>query len=269
MAHIKIRMTLARGLPGVPLGHLSKATKALEDFLHVLSIENGIELDPCKWVAECFNDKHSVAFSAMNLDQCTDSQFIDYNRSFDYVANFDPDKDEVCYVSGEVMEKWVELGSKALPDVPIYLGYYATPLSKKAKSVPALSKSKAMRLKKFLTDRIVYNTTLLCEISSLQIDQLYINIRDVATGQIFKCYFDDDKYKDILGSIYDRGSRIYISGMVTTFRVGLKVEKMKLENLETAPVYQDGDLEKLHGLFPDMTGEESTSDFIDKVRHDD
>lgn len=98
--------------------------------------------------------------------------------------------------------------------------------------------------------------------------QPYFKIRDIATGDLVSCYYQNEDYDCIASLFAKRNSLVYVHGMIRLDVIKEKFEFVHADRFEVAPEFSDEDYEKFFGCAPNFTGGEATTDFIRKIRSD-
>jgi hypothetical protein len=76
-------------------------------------------------------------------------------------------------------------------------------------------------------------------------------------------------YDQIYRLFEDKDAVVNVSGDVKADRATGRIKEMRVQWAKSYPKLSDAEFNRLFGLAPDLTGDQSTSDFIDKMRDGD
>jgi hypothetical protein len=91
-------------------------------------------------------------------------------------------------------------------------------------------------------------------------------LHDISTRSKVVCKFEGEKYNDVWELLKQKDAIVSVEGWITD-RPG-RESHLKIASIRAANEYQEGDLEKFFGLDPEITGELSTSEYLDLIRGD-
>jgi hypothetical protein len=99
-------------------------------------------------------------------------------------------------------------------------------------------------------------------------DANYFNLRDLASGLLIKCFYGPELCNIIDGIYEDANAVVNLSGIITAWRVNGQVREMRVTWARSYAPLSTSEYNKLFGLAPDLTGDMSAADYIEKVRSD-
>lgn len=113
-----------------------------------------------------------------------------------------------------------------------------------------------------------YEGALQGKLGSWYKDSNYFYLRDVVSNTLIKCFYPVDLYEQIYRLYEDKDAVVNVSGRIVAERVTGNVREMRVTRAKAYPPLSDSEFEKLFGLAPDITGELSTADFVERQRGD-
>ena len=73
-------------------------------------------------------------------------------------------------------------------------------------------------------------------------------------------------YQDIVRLLKDKDAVVCVSGMIKANMADRRIEEIHAEKFGASEPFTDEDLEKFFGCAPNITGNQSTQQFIRKIR---
>ena len=130
-----------------------------------------------------------------------------------------------------------------------------------------LSKARALEIKKQVEQIIIEFGGLQGEITAYFRDSNKIWVRDLNNDNRIICHFPTRMYDQIWRLLESPQSIVNIEGWVT--RTNGIIDRLEIEEIKPAAIYQEGDLDKFFGCDLDFTGTLSTSDYLEQLRDED
>ena len=95
----------------------------------------------------------------------------------------------------------------------------------------------------------------------------YFYLKDLATRESVKCVYRDGMYDQIYRLYEDKDAVVNVAGKFRAKRATGKIDEIRVTWVKSYARLSDAEFDKLFGLAPDLTGEMSSSDYIDKMRN--
>jgi hypothetical protein len=97
----------------------------------------------------------------------------------------------------------------------------------------------------------------------------YFNLRELSSNDLIKCFYESEMYGSIYRLFEDKDAVVNLSGAIKAARSTGKIKEVRVHGAKAYPRLTDSEFDRLFGLFPDITGDISISDFINKMRNGD
>ncbi len=272
MSLLRIKVELNKGGVGVSLHKLAQVSLEYEKFLKLFSHDLHIDLRDGDWVAKDF-ENHSVEYIVEYVGTVTPVLIEESNTALKYVMDESNDFEDLSSkISRATIIQYARIAKEIDSDEVVEFGLYNNG-GREPSNKYKLSKQRSLEIEqKFKQDdAIKYSTSMQGKIHSLfkEVDKPHCYIRELSSGGLILCYYPEDIYDQIANALKKRDAIIHVAGWITASRETRKPLYMRIEKLQTAEEYREGDLEKFFGCAPDMTGDISTDEFIDLIHQDD
>jgi hypothetical protein len=267
MAEIRIKIELNKGRRGVFLHKLANIGQETEKYLRMLSEDVGLSISKGKWLAVDF-ENGSVAFFAECVEQASNEEEDIFNEAFISVADYDPTKDSPpSRIRPATLRQYAEIVNNIDDEESVGFGIHthkkATPIEWKY-----LSKPRADAIVYNIDRTVSYHGAIQGRVHSLTkgVKPPYIDVRDLVTGKLIKCYFERNIYDDIVKILKDPDAVIHISGKFQVNKMDRKIECINIDKIVQAETFNESDIDNFIGCSPDITGDLSTGEAIRKIR---
>lgn len=267
MSTLRLKVRINPGRKGVAIGKLSKIGKEVERFLRMLAKDINIRSYGKEWLAIDFKNQ-SVAFTAEHQGLHTPAQIGDFNDALLFMISFDPEKEQrLNGYRRATVKQFAKIADPIDQDEEIRFGVLSKIGSNRAKW-RSLDKIRARKIAGYVDETILCHGALQGTIHDLTVGvrPMQFDLRDLPSGALVKCHFEEDLYDDVIRALHDRNAVVHLSGMMKIHRIDQKIEHLKVEKIKPAEKYRQGDLEKFFGCAPNLTGDMSTSDYIESMR---
>ncbi len=267
MTRIRLKIELNPGGVGVRLDKLAKISTEIEKFIRLLAIDAGAEPQLGDFVAKEFYDGSfgSVVEYVNNVDPAA---AVNFNSGLRFFSEF---KDPHQYINGEfspaTVRQFIELGTVIDADEVVRLGIIDA-------DAPAVTEWKSVTKVTTLNVDAAYNQDYRYEgalqgrLGTWYKDSSYFNLRELATSELVKCFYRPDMYDQIYRLYEDKDAVVNLSGRVLADRATGRIKEVRVNAAKSYAPLSDAEFSRFFGLAPDLTGDLSTPDFIDKIRDD-
>jgi hypothetical protein len=267
MSRLRVKLVLNEGGEGAPLGQIVDIGREVERFLRYLAEDAGIGVERREWVAREFENA-SVRFDIEAPVDLTDEALASFNRKFDYVDKFDPEKQTLNgVVRHQTILQYAKTAEALGAHERMSFGLYR-PKAEKPYEYKRLSKLRAIDLQQRLTEKVRLKSTIQGKIHNLGVEEHYFNLRERKSGRLIRCDFPPALYDEVHAAATDPEALIYVRGTVSQRRVDRFIEGVKVQQIKPAPRAPEV-FTKLFGQFPGYTGDLTTQEFIDRSWGDD
>ena len=270
MATLRIKILLNKGRRGVPLHKLSKINAETERFLSDLGQDLKVIESSREWIAVHFEESGSVAYDIEHATVSDERSIERFNGSLDGITELRLDeipKTGLEEVSSATIWQYTKIASALDTGEELDFG-----ICRNGNGTPdwrTLSPKRAEEIRHVLNDTIEIYGSIQGIIVALTKDDDRKDrffIRELSTGNRIKCSFAPDYYQKVVSLLGVRDQAVFVSGTMKLSRIARKVEEITLEKIESAPPYEKGDLERFFGSAPDITGDLSTSEYLEEIR---
>lgn len=263
MARLRIRFKLNPGREGIALGKLSKQTESMEMFLRSLASDLGVQDAPNFWLASKF--KNGSLYSTAEYQAVVDAAMAaSFNGSITALAKYKPQKNRLPeIISTATVEKFSNLRQSLDADENIGLGVIDVENERKIKW-NYVNRLQLEEISNSIETETLYIGAIMGRTYEWNkgAEKPYLIIRELTSGDLVKCFYNDDDYDQVAKLFSKKTAVVIIDGTISFSRVTEKSEVIRADQFEFAPEFSDEDFEKFFGCAPDMTGQLSAADFI-------
>jgi hypothetical protein len=268
VTRIRLKIELNPGGVGVRLDKLAKISTEVEKFIRLLAADAGAEPVPGDFVAKDFYDGSfgSVVEYAGNVDPAVADKF---NGGLRFFADF---KDPHQYINGEfspaTVRQFIELGTVIDADEVVKFGIIDGDAPSSDTEWKSITKITTLNVDSAYNQEYRYDGALQGRLGTWYKDSSYFNLRELTSGGLVKCFYPVEMYDQIYRLYEDKDAIVNLSGRIVMDRATGWINEVRVHWVKTYAPLSDSEFEKFFGLAPDLTGDLSTAEFIDKIRDD-
>ncbi len=270
MARLRIKIELNPGGVGVRLDKLGKISEEVEKFLRSLAHDCGTAVEPGEWLAKDFYDG-SFGSQVEFVRNVETPEAVKFNNGIRFFSRFKRDHLPPEY-SAATIRQFIEIGEVIDSDEIIKIGVFDDVEAE----IPAgadpvwehITKLVTANVEAVFNEEYRYEGVLQGKLGTWYKDSNYFNLRDLASGTLIKCFYKLEIYDQVYALYDDKDAVVNLTGQIVAERVSGAVKEMRIAWAKSYAPLADAEFDKLFGLAPDLTGEMSTSDYIDKLRSD-
>ena len=272
MAGLRIRVELNKGRVGIPLGKLALVADRIYRFFGKLCEDVRIEGKTEAWLAQKF-ENGSVAFDITNLNISDVSSVSNFKRAFRRISDFNPSSAEDYQdIPRSTFLLYAKIADPIDADEKVSFGLYAEN-EEKPSDWYDLTKEISVTMEEFFKgpEHIFYQGEVHGVIHSLikESGRPHLRVRDLCTGRLIQCFYRKEMYREIVDLLKRKDAVVYISGAVSASWKDRTIESISAEKFHVAEEFADRDFIDFFGCAPDITGKETTEDFISGIREED
>lgn len=273
MPQFRLRVELFKGQKSVELNRLASLPEELTKFLQSIADDAGVLPADNQWRASEFKDG-SLEFVAQSGSNIPVTVAAKCRKIAGAVLT---GNQAVAYRAGATDRTLLSYGNfakKVQPGEVVRVGVIASPRAKKARVLYAVTAETQQRLTESVQAHVDYHGTVFGLIHTyyVQSDRPHFDLRDIARGQLVKCYIPreraDELHAQLLSALRLRKQYVHVSGMLRASRLEKVVEQVFVDKLETADTFSSEDMDALIGAAPHLTNGKSTAEYIADVRDD-
>lgn len=260
MARLRVRIEMNKGRVGVPLEKLAAVVAETEKFLNMLA-EDVRLLGKHEWLGFDF-ENNSLDFNAEYAYEVRERDIITFNSEFDDLRRGKPP----ARARTATRNQYARIAEPLDPDEAIEFGLYR-PQSSKPELLPLDKKRAALLIGH--QEPIESHASIQGRIHSVFIgaEPPHFMLRELATGRLIHCEYDNDEaYEQLAKALQDKGVVVHVYGMSRISLSERKVENLRAQNIVIAETMSEGEFEEFFGCAPDLTGKETTEEFIQRIR---
>ena len=268
MATLRVRLEINKGRVGVPLVKLARVSEEFEKFLRMLGEDVGIESSIGDWIAIRIKDGSFECDAELAGRATTENLIASFNQSFEEISALTSNGSaSLAQIRTVTMKQYVKMSKSIDADEKIIFGLYRNGPSEPDKWIDFTKKS-AAELQAKIEKIIEYDGSIQGRIDNLNkgVTPPYFTLRDLSTGDRIKCVFPADKYGAVVEALQERNAVVHVFGKLKLIQAENKIDILMVERIEVAEKYQEGDIEKLRGIQPNLIGDMTTEQFINKIR---
>lgn len=262
MSALRFKMQLNRGRVGVPLHKLAAIVSETQKFLQMLGDDVHLEQEKGKWIGLDFENS-SVNFTVEFVGDVEPRQNNEFNAAFYEVSTGKPNG----RVRSATRFQFARIADHIDEDEVVGFGLYRAEES---------SAPQWCDLSKKLAIEILSERQLIVEShGSIQgiIHSLFLgaqpphfHIRELSTLNLVKCVYSLAIYDEVASVLQKRNAVVHVFGETKTNLAERRIDELHVKKIGLAETISEEDFEKFFGCAPNLTGEESTEQFIKRVR---
>jgi hypothetical protein len=266
VTRIRLKIELNPGGTGVRLDKLAKISEEIEKFLRSLAKDVGATPQIGDFVARDFRDGsfHSMIEYLHNVQPYEADKFNDGLR---YFADFKENQHLISAFAPETVRQFIEIGDALDTDEIVKLGVIAPDGIPDSAEWKSISKITTLNVDNAFNQDYSYEGAIQGMLSTWYKESSYFYLRDKSTRELVKCIYRDEMYDQIYSLYDDKDAVVNIVGNVKAKRATGKIDEIRVSWVKSYARLSDAEFNKLFGLAPDITGEMSSSDYIDKMRN--
>ena len=269
MTRIRLKIELNPGGVGVRLDKLAKISNAVEKFIRLLAQDAGAEPHVGDFVAKEFYDGSfgSIIEYAGDVDPAAVAKF---NGGLRFFADF---KDPHRYINGDfnpsTVRQFIELGTVIDADEIVRFRIIDADAPASAAEWKSVTKLTTLNVDFAYNQEYRYEGALQGRLGTWYKDAGYFNLRELTTESVVKCFYSGEMYDQVYRLYEDKNAIVNLSGRVVMDRATGSINEVRVHWVKTYAPLSNSEFEKFFGLAPDLTGDLSTAEYIDKMRDDD
>ncbi len=260
MARIRVRVEIAKGRNTILLTKIPKVLKEAQNFLEMLAQDAGIPASA--WEGSDFGNS-SLALNASKTGSIENSKREAFNSRFLNVVKNVPDD----RIRPETRVQYARIADPIDPDEVVAFGLYESDVGS-PDTWHKLTQSEALQIVRAAQATVMAKGGIQGVIHAvfLGADKPHFHIRELSSGALIGCYYEEDMYSEVARALQKRGAVVHVFGITSTNMVGGIVERMDVERLNVAEQLSAEDFERLFGSSPNVLSGDDLQDFIDDVR---
>lgn len=257
------------GREGIAFSKLSKQAEGIENLLCSIAEDIGLPADQNQWLAKEF--KNGSVYSTAEHQALVNAETLDlFNAAVRNLIRFKPTADGTLPhgISLQTLESFANLRTPLEVDETIGIGLYD-----QGTKAPKFYKVTKLRLED-VAKAIDAETSYIGAIIGYTYEwtkgakEPFIKIRDIASGDLVKCCYDDADYKKVAKLFDKKDALVIVSGHITFNRLSKKSEITKATDFEIAPDLSQDQYDSFFGCAPDLTNGVDAASYIRKIRGD-
>lgn len=270
MAQIRVRIELQRPEQGIELAKLQRLALEAQKLLRMLADDVAVGDAQGKWTAKDFYNQ-GVGFDAeyelVDVDQV---QADEYLAAIAQVATVgENEKFAVRGVSAATVVQAARLALVADQGETIRVG--VPTVSDDGQPLidwKPLHRVRADQIVAFFDQRIEYRGMLQGVIHSLykESNPAYFDLRDLASGELVKCYYSPDHYTDVHRALEKKDGVVLVAGWIRARRLDKVIEHLDVQRIRATRPLDADELKAFFGSAPGWTGDLTSDQFIEKAR---
>ena len=265
MAKLKIRIELNKGRVGIPLSKLVAIGAETEKFLKMICEDIGIASPT--WVAKDF-ENNSVDFDCECLLEEDKMEHRGYTAIRLVVQGKRNDSEFGRIIRPATWRQFAEIVRPIDADETVGFGVYNGKPKAEMFSVPKERLHEESELSP-LVGKYYGEVQGIVHAFYKGSDEPKLVIRELSSKALVDCFFDTKNkamYQTAVQLLEDPNAVIFVEGEIEENRDTGIVNNVKVKDFRLAPKFNLVKFESGIGSFPNLTGEATTEDFIERIR---
>lgn len=268
MTRIRLKIELNPGGVGVRLDKLAKISTEIEKFIRLLASDAGATPQPGELLAKDFYEGSfgSVIEYVHNVDPLA---AVKFNQGLRFFSDFE----QSDYINGEysaaTVRQFIEMGTVIDNDEVVRLGIIEPDAKNDHAEWKSITKITTLNVDAVFNQEYNYDGALQGKLGTWYKDSNYFNLRELSSNELVKCFYGVGMYDQIYRLFEDKEAVVNLSGAIKADRSTGRIKEVRVNWAKSYPKLSDSEFNRLFGLAPDLTGDLSTTEFIDKIRDGD
>lgn len=273
---LRMEVSITKAGKGISLDSLVMISKNILDFLNNIGKDLGIIIKKGQWQASEFKDA-SVGYDLKRELLINDKRR--YYERLRKIMAFDPYREDVDYTYNlDTLRAYAVIANPIIKGEKVVLSLYKNG-EIDTNDIFELTKPKAKEINKKIGSFIAIEEPVEFEYYGgvqgiiysweKEADMPHLIIEDSSSGELVKCYYDNNIYSVIYKLFENKDDIIDVSGMVKLNRETEKIISLSISEVAVnrdSKYYQEGDLEKFIGCAPGLTKGLSPREYIERIR---
>jgi hypothetical protein len=267
MSALRIRIELNKGRIGMPLGKLARVCNEATKFLEMLSEDLNLPASE-SWVAEEF-ENGSVNFDVRHGIQIDPVMAEVARQALGMVICETSENLPIAVrVRTETRRQFRRITRALDPDEYMRIGVYRGD-ERRPENWFAVQRSDAVEIQEGTIDRGTYGEVQGVVNAFFKEHQPpFVRIRELATGNLVKCFFRPEQYQAAVELLEDREAVVFVEGWLREDASTGATREVRVEDFTPAVEFDLNSVEALYGAIPDYTGDVTSEQFVTRVRGD-
>jgi hypothetical protein len=268
LTRIRLKIELNPGGLGVRLDKLAKISTEIEKFIRLLASDAGATPQLGDLLARDFYEGSfgSVIEYIHNVEPPAAAKF---NQGLRFFTGFRP----TDYINGvyspATVRQFIEIGTAIDNDEIVRLGIIDPDETADKADWASITKITTLNVDAVFNQEYNYDGALQGKLGTWYKESNYFNLRELSSNELIKCFYGSEMYDPIYRLFEDKDAVVNLSGAIKAARSTGKIKEVRVHGAKAYPRLTDSEFDRLFGLFPDITGDISISDFINKMRNGD
>ncbi|MCY7347584.1 MAG: hypothetical protein LH614_15380 [Pyrinomonadaceae bacterium] len=243
---------------------LASIAKEAEKFFEMFAED--LKLDKEGWVADNF-ENGSLRYDVKYIGEFAPQVIANAHKAFEQITDETITPDDLDFgIRKETYWQFAQIANPIEADDSIGISLYDKNTDS-IENTTELSKERSLEIKKQIEQTVIEFGGLQGEITAFFKGNNHLWIKDSITNNRVVCTFKQEIYKQVWQLLKSQDTIVNVEGWIT--RKNGEVEHLLIEKIDSAAIYQQGDLEKFFGCDPNFTGNLSTEDFLSELRSED
>jgi len=265
--NIRVRFQLNPGREGIAFSKLAKHADGIQNLLTSLACDIGLPPDQNQWLGKDF--KNGSVFSTAENQALVDAELnAKFNSTLQWLIKFNPKSvnEPLNGVSLKTIGCFAELRTPLEIDETINIGLFSE--EKKAPKYYKVSRLKLEEVARAIDAETYYAGTIIGYTYEWTkgAKEPFLKIRDVATGELVKCAYDDKDYKKVAGLFAHKDALVAISGNISFNKITEKTEVVKANEFEIISGMTQEQYDSFFGCAKGLTAGEDAAAYVRKIR---
>jgi hypothetical protein len=270
MARLRLRLRFNPGRSGGPIDRLGEFASQTDKFLRSFSKDIGAPSRKGEWIAQNFTNE-SIAFDiewAGSVAPAIQSQGLFALKEL--TSNNPINACNKGYVSHGTMAEYSRLSKALDPDEHFEVGIYTDDSIDTATEWKNVYYSDLAQIRQLLDAPFIAYGTLQAVIHNwaMEADSPNFTARELSTGNLVKCFYERRLHGLVHEATKEPHIVLLIYGDTKWDRTTNYIVDVHVSKIEMTKSISDSEFDKLFGSMPNLTGDLSTSEYIEWLRGD-
>lgn len=270
MARFRVRLRINPGRTGTPLDKLGEFAIQSEKFLRSLANDLEIPVKKGELLALRFTNE-SIAWDNEYAGSVSDAVVNKGREAIRALASVDPlSASNRGLVTYSTLAEFSRLGKSMDPDEKFLIGVYDDEIVVDPEWAPVTYHNLA-EIRQFLEVPLVIHGSVQGTLHAWHpgADPRFMTVRDLLSGTLVRCVYSQTQYMKVQAITEKPNMVFHVMGDISWDQSNNTITELRIKEIEPVASLTEFEFDSVFGSNPTITGDRSTSEFIDLMRGDD
>ena len=267
MTRLRLSVEIKKQTSGVEFDQLARVYAETNQFLQMLADDTDLLEEASSWIAV----STKIGSYTSNLESTSDieaDKAEKFRNTLRLVVSFHPETTpEPPPVRRATMAQYARIGAQVAPGQAVRIGISDSDHAEMEWG-GELSPGIAQEIAGAFPETVEFYGDAQGRIHALfkETSPPYFKLRGLSAGDLINCIYKPEMYQQVVELLEEKDAVILVAGSAKANSDTRKIESIHIDRMEWVKSLSVESFESLGGSAPNITGDLSTEDFIDRIR---